>query len=141
LLGPGVFEVAAEAVLTWRMHRAAGARVEASGPRAEPGVTVVVGLGLGRLRLSAPCRVVWAVADDRRAGFGYGTLAGHPARGEESFLVERDTDGQVWFSVTAFSRPASRLMRAAGPSGPLFQHAYAWWCGRALRRLCTRTGT
>jgi uncharacterized protein (UPF0548 family) len=127
---------AGEAILGWRMHRATGARIEASAPRAAPGVELTVGLGVGRLRLTAPCRVVWNVEEDGRVGFAYGTLPGHPERGEESFVAERAADGRVWFTVTAFSRPALWYTRVAGPVVVLFQHAYAWRLGRALRRLC-----
>lgn len=137
-VGAGVFDRAAEAVLTWRMHRATGARITTDAPRAAPGVRLTVGLGLGPIRLSAPCQVVWTVREADRAGFGYGTRDGHPARGEESFVVERDADGQVWFTVTAFSVPARWSMRLAGPVGPLLQRAYAWRCGAALRRLTRR---
>ncbi|MGN9809820.1 DUF1990 family protein [Micromonospora sp. BQ11] len=138
---PGdAFDAAGEAVLSWHLHRAAGIRIDASADRAAPGVRVVSGLGVGPLRLPAPCEVVWAVDDGSRAGFGYGTLPGHPARGEEAFLVGRDAAGEVWFEVRAFSRPDRWFMRAAGPAGRLFQHAYAWWLGRTLRRLCARRG-
>ncbi|MBE1488123.1 DUF1990 family protein [Plantactinospora soyae] len=134
-LAPGVFEAAGAAVLTWRMHRAMGVRMTTDAPSAAPGVAVTAGLGLGRLRLAAPCEVVWAVRDQRRIGFGYGTLPGHPMRGEEAFLVELADDGRVWFTVIAFSAPASRLTRLAGPVVPVLQRAYAWWCGTVLRRL------
>jgi uncharacterized protein (UPF0548 family) len=137
-LPAGSFEAAGAAVLGWRLHRAAGVRIDATAPRDAPGVTVVSRLGVGPLRLSAPCAVVWAAADDRRAGFGYGTLPGHPARGEEAFVVERDDSGAVWFEVRAFSRPDRWFMRAAGPAGRAFQRGYAWWLGRTLRRLCAR---
>ncbi|MBM0226226.1 DUF1990 family protein [Micromonospora sp. ATA51] len=130
------FTAAGAAVLGWRLHRAAGIRIEADAPRAAPGVRVVSRLGVGPLRLAAPCAVVWAVDDERRAGFGYGTLAGHPARGEEAFVVTRDSSGAVWFEVRAFSRPDRWIMRAAGPLGRAFQRGYAWWLGRTLRRLC-----
>ena len=134
-------ERAAEAVLTWRLHRATGVRVEASGPRAEPGVRVTLSLGIGRLRVSAPCEVIWAVAERDRAGFGYGTLPGHPERGEEAFVVERTGSSQgggVWFAVTAFSRHAAWYARAAGPLTVVAQRAYARRLGSVLRRLCTR---
>jgi uncharacterized protein (UPF0548 family) len=134
------FAAAGEAVLSWQLHQAAGVRIEASACRAAAGVTVVSGLGLGPLRLRAPCQVVWAVTDEREAGFGYGTLSGHPAQGEESFLVERDDQGEVWFSVTAFSRPAGWLMRAAGPLAVAFQQVYARRLGATLRRLCPPNG-
>ncbi|WP_428961302.1 DUF1990 family protein [Micromonospora fluostatini] len=137
-LPDGCFATAGAAVLGWRLHRAAGIRITADAPQAAPGVTVVSRIGPGPLALTAPCRVVWAADDDRRAGFGYGTLPGHPAAGEEAFVVTRDASGAVWFEVRAFSRPDSPLMRAAGPAGRAFQHGYAWWLGRTLRRLCVR---
>lgn len=137
-LPAGSFAAAGQAVLGWRLHRAAGIRMDADAPRAAPGVRVVSRLGVGPLRLAAPCAVVWAADDDRRAGFGYGTLPGHPARGEEAFVVTRDDSGAVWFEVRAFSRPDRWYLRAAGPVGRAFQHGYAWWLGRTLRRLCAR---
>ena len=73
---------------------------------------------------------------DSRAGFAYGTLPGHPARGEESFVVTRDQDG-VSFAVTSFSVPARWYMAALGPVAPLLQAFYARQRVRALRRLLT----
>ncbi|MEU4567656.1 DUF1990 domain-containing protein [Micromonospora sp. NPDC023956] len=137
-LPDGSFAVAGEAVLSWRLHRAAGVRITADAPRAAPGVAVTSGLGVGPLRLDAPCEVVWVADDDRRAGFGYGTLPGHPASGEEAFVVERDDAGRVWFEIRAFSRPQRWIMRAAGPAARLFQHGYARWLAATLRRLCAR---
>ncbi|CAL9598091.1 hypothetical protein SUDANB106_05385 [Streptomyces sp. enrichment culture] len=136
-LGSGreVFLAAGRAVLTWRMHRAMGVGMATASPRAEPGVRVVVGLGAGRLRIHAPCRVVWTADGERRAGFGYGTLPGHPESGEEAFVVELDDDGAVWLEVRAFSRPEVWWARAAGPLVPLFQRLYARRCGAVLRRL------
>lgn len=119
--------------MTFRMHRATGARVVASAPSAEPGVRLTVGAG----PLTVPCEVVWSVSDERRIGFGYGTLPGHQASGEEAFVVERDERDRVWFTVTAYSRPARPLMRLGGPVAVVLQHAYARVCGRALKRLCT----
>jgi uncharacterized protein (UPF0548 family) len=131
--GPEVLAAAGEAIVTFRMHRATGARITADHGRAEPGTRVTVGLG----PLRAPCQVVWVVQEERTRGFGYGTRAGHPATGEEAFLVELDDRDQVWFSVTAFSRPAGTLMRLGGPVAVLFQHLYARLCGRAVRKLGT----
>ncbi|RDG37909.1 DUF1990 family protein [Streptomyces corynorhini] len=132
--GRDVFTAAGESVLTWRMHRAVGVGVVATRDRAEPGVRVRLLLGRGRWGLVAPCEVVWAVEEPTRLGFAYGTLPGHPERGEEAFLVELAPDGQVFFTVTAFSRPALRYTRAAGPLVPVFQKLYARRCGRVLRR-------
>ncbi|MFI2780589.1 DUF1990 family protein [Streptomyces sp. ALB3] len=132
--GRADFEAAGAAVTGWRMHRAAGARVNASAPQAEPGVAVEVSAGVGRLRVSAPCEVVWAAYESHRTGFAYGTRARHPECGEESFVVELVDDGTVWFTVTAFSRPASWYARLAGPLVPLAQHWYARRLGKVLRK-------
>jgi uncharacterized protein (UPF0548 family) len=135
-LGRDVFERAGAAVLTFRMHRATGARLVTAAQRAAPGVRLSIGAGVGRFGVGVPCEVVWAADDEHRAGFGYGTLPGHVASGEEAFVVTRDADGRVWFSVTAFSVPARWPMRLGGPVARLAQHGYARLCGRALKRLC-----
>jgi uncharacterized protein (UPF0548 family) len=133
--GRSVFAAAGDAVLSWRMHRAVGVRPASDADRAAPGVRVRVTLGVGPLGLAAPCEVVWAVDGPDRAGFGYGTLAGHPESGEEGFLVELHGDGEVWLAVAAFSRPARWYTRAAGPLVPAFQKLYVRRCGQVLRRL------
>ncbi|WP_411146613.1 DUF1990 family protein [Streptomyces sp. x-80] len=136
--GRAVLAAAGEAVTTFRMHRASGVGIRADAPRAAPGVAVEVSLGIGPLRLRAPCRVVWSVAEDDRVGFAYGTRDGHPECGEEAFTVTLRADGSVWFTVTAFSRPDRFWTRLAGPLVPVLQRAYARHCGRTLRRLVNR---
>lgn len=133
--GRAVFEAAGTAVTTWAMHCDSGARVRATTDRAEPGTRVTVSLGLGPLRLTAPCEVVWTAYGEDRTGFAYGTLAGHPECGEEVFMVDLRDDGSVWFTVTAFSRPAAWYSRLAGPVVPVLQKAYARRLGRCLRRI------
>ncbi|MBT2438900.1 DUF1990 domain-containing protein [Streptomyces sp. ISL-36] len=129
------FETAGAAVTTWQMHRASGARVRSDAVRAEPGVLVEVSLGVGPVRFAAPCEVIWTAYEKNRTGFAYGTRVRHPECGEESFVVDLHPDGSVWFTVTAFSRPAVWYTRLAGPLVPRLQHAYARHLGRTLRRL------
>ncbi|MFF8912964.1 DUF1990 family protein [Streptomyces sp. NPDC015032] len=133
--GRADFEAAGAAVTDWRMHRTSGARVRASAARAEAGVCVRVSLGIGPFRFTAPCRVVWAAYEQDRIGFGYGTEAGHPERGEESFVVELADDGAVSFTVMAFSRPAAWYAGLAGPLVPVAQRWYARRLGTTLRRI------
>ncbi len=131
--GADLYRRAGEAVLTFRMHRATGARIESTSSEAAPGVRLTVGMG----PLHVPCEVIWVEKSDKKTGFAYGTLPGHQASGEEAFLVTRDERDRVWFTVTAYSRPARLFMRLGGPLAIVFQHAYARLCGRALKRLCT----
>jgi uncharacterized protein (UPF0548 family) len=125
--GREVFERAASALYGWQMHRAAGLRVAASAPRAAPGVLVVMRFGV-----LIPCRVVYVVDEPDRQGFAYGTLPGHPERGEEAFIVTLTPDGEVRIQIRAFSRAASRLARLGGPVTRLVQR---WVTDRYVRRL------
>ena len=125
------FAALSNGILSWQLHRLAGLRVSADAPRAAVGVTVSPGFGVGRLRLGAPCRVIWAreIQDDdggdpvlgQRAGFGYGTLAGHPARGEEGFYAELTSQGQLLFRVAAYSVPSTLAYRLGAPVARLAQ--------------------
>ena len=122
VIGSGLdaFRAASECLMTWEMHRRAGLRVTASSPRAAIGVNVLVQLGPSWLPIEAPCRVLHTVEQHDRVGFTYGTLDGHPERGEESFSVLLDR-GEVRFVIIAFSRPASLASRLAGPLGRFAQ--------------------
>ena len=113
--GEDVFRRAAEAVMTWEMHRTMGVGMETAADRAAPDVDVTVTLA-GVIK--APCRVVWTVEEHRRTGWAYGTLAGHPECGEESFVVDRTGDGTVWLTVHAFSRAAKWYARAGRSLSP-----------------------
>ncbi|MFD7256233.1 DUF1990 family protein [Streptomyces sp. NPDC059874] len=135
--GRAAFEAAGNAVTTFHAHRTSGMRVRAADGAVRPGGRVVVGIGFGPLRIDAPCEVIWTAFEPARVGFAYGTLTGHPECGEESFVVEIDPDGTVWFTVTAFSRPNSWYTRLAGPVIPFLQLRYAHWLGRHVRKLAT----
>jgi uncharacterized protein (UPF0548 family) len=131
--GPECFERAAEGLLTWRMHRAAGFRVTATADRAAAGVQITSRLPLVRV----PCRVVYVIDDDGERGFGYGTLPGHPVRGEESFVIRLTGAGEVRFRIRSFSRPATLPARLATPATHLAQRLFTTRYTRALHRLAT----
>jgi uncharacterized protein (UPF0548 family) len=133
-LGRVSFEDAAEAVETFAIHRAAGIGIVTDSARAVKGARVTVSLGVGPLRVSAPCEVVAVFTEPNRRGFAYGTLTGHPERGEEAFLLVREA-GVVFFEVRAFSRPARWFTRMGEPLVPFGQRLYARNLARALRKL------
>jgi uncharacterized protein (UPF0548 family) len=134
LIGRGqqAFADAVADVASWQVQLRAGLTVTASAPNAIPGAVAVLGLGVGPLRLGAPCRVVYTVAEPRRRGFAYGTLPGHPESGEEAFIVEYHGDDSVSFTITAFSKPSTVIAKIAGPAGRLIQN---WTTTRYLRSL------
>lgn len=137
--GRGAFDKAADALLSWRMHRAARMTVTPSNPAAVPEAVVVVRVGWGPARLTAPCRVVYRVEEPTLRGFAYGTLPGHPEQGEEAFLVQLTGDHTVRLIIRAFSRPASTLARLGGPLTRKAQNLVTDRYIAALRDLAQRT--
>ncbi|WP_270888651.1 DUF1990 family protein [Pedococcus sp. 5OH_020] len=131
--GDQAFRRASEAVLTFEPQRATGLRPLTSGSRAVEGVDVLNRLG----PVPVPCRVVWMLDSPTRAGFGYGTLQGHPESGEEGFLVERHGE-EVYAAVRAYSRPVAWWTRLGGPLTWRGQRwvalGYLWAVQRAVDR-------
>ena len=124
LIGHGAvrWEWACREVLTWGIKRRAGFVVETESVEAHSaGASVCVGdtvrlvVGLGPVRVRESVRVVYLVNEPTRRGFAYGTLAGHPLRGEDCFVVDRMPDGTVWLTVRSFSRPSTPLWMFLAP--------------------------
>lgn len=119
LLGHGRarWDWACREVLTWGIKRRAGFTVETESKADEVAVgdTVRLVVGLGPVRVRESVRVVYLVNEPTRRGFAYGTLAGHPLRGEDCFVVDRMPDGTVWLTVRSFSRPATPLWMFLAP--------------------------
>jgi uncharacterized protein (UPF0548 family) len=117
--GTDVYRRVAEGILAWELQRRSGLRVRTESAVVVPGARVVSGFGVGPFRLNVPCEVVWVHrpvpgSGPQSAGFGYGSLPGHPVRGEESFEAEIDGQGRVYLSITAFSRPSNSFYAAGG---------------------------
>jgi len=131
-VGSERFAVAGGALFGWQLQRRAGVRVLPSSTTVVEGAVAVLLLGVGRIAVRAPVRVVYVLDERRRRGFAYGTLPGHPERGEEAFVVEQRDDGAVICRVSAFSSPATWLTRLGGPLATATQ---SWVTGRYLRAL------
>lgn len=109
------YDEVAELVLNWRLQSRSGLRVQTDRPRVEPGAVAMATLSLGPLRIRTRCRVLYLLAEENRCGYAYGTLLGHPERGEEQFLVEIDQRENVRLRLRSFSRSDSLLARLGGP--------------------------
>jgi uncharacterized protein (UPF0548 family) len=129
------FERAADALLAGDAQRQAGARVETSETPLRAGSRVTMRLGLGILSFRIPCLVVWAERSETTAGFAYGTLPGHPERGEERFTLTLAPSGEVVFAIAAFSKPGRWFTRLAAPLNRAVQ---TWMTRRYLRALDAR---
>ena len=129
------FEAAASDLLRWRLQERAGLRVQASESPLQMDTVVLMRLGIGPLSLRIPCRVVYVIDQPHLRGFAYGTLPGHPEAGEERFVLEQHDDETISLTITAFSRPASRLSRVGGPVTRRVQEVMTVRYLRGLDRL------
>lgn len=142
--GDETFAALCEGIMTFQIQRRSGLRVSAP-PRAVPGAPVVSGFGVANLRLPIPCKVVWALEptalvrtdgeEITLAGFGYGTLPGHPALGEEAFIAMKLSDGGVYFRILAFSKPAGFIFKLGAPVTKLTQRGVSKSYLQAARAL------
>lgn len=138
--GSETFEKATEGLRSWQAHRQPGISVYPADTTIEATATVLVCMGRG-LGLIAPCRIVGLTEDSSHWSFAYGTLPGHPERGEEAFTVGMGPDGMVCFRITAFSRPASLLTKVSRPIGRSIQQKATDGYLGALRRYVLGTVT
>jgi uncharacterized protein (UPF0548 family) len=140
LLGRGedAYARAVAALRSWKMFPQEIVQLCFADAPIEPDV-VVAGLyrGPGVWAL-LPCRIVYVIEDAaphaRRFGFGYGTVEGHWECGEERFLVEQLPDGDVYYDLFAFSRPAHPLARIGYPFTRREQARFRRLSGEAMQR-------
>ena len=129
------FERAIAGLRTWVAHEGAGLRIHPHEPFA-PDATVIVVTTIGPLRLVAPCRIVSVFKDPDAFGFAYGTLPGHPERGEESFASNGAMARRTSPSVR--SRSWSTCWPGWGPVGRVVQRSMTRRYVSALRRFVDR---
>jgi uncharacterized protein (UPF0548 family) len=101
-------------------------------PLLRPGDTAILRIPFYPAKV--PARVVYVIDEPLRKGFAYGTLPGHPQRGEEAFVVEYRDDDSVWLTIRAFSRPANGFFWLGYPILRLMQEFYTSRYERALAR-------
>jgi uncharacterized protein (UPF0548 family) len=132
MLGTGpAFDRAVAGLRTWQVQRLSGLEVFPADAPIAPDSTVLMTLRFGFLWLTMPCRIVYIVDEPDRFGFAYGTLRGHPERGEEAFVVDRASDGTASFSITAFSRPQG----VAALGGPVTRAVQRWATERYFQAM------
>jgi uncharacterized protein (UPF0548 family) len=132
LLGEGeaTWHRAIEAIRTWQMFNMPWIRLFwPTTPIRVGEIVAVLVRHFGFYSLNA-ARIVYVVNEDgppvRSYGFAYGTLAEHSERGEERFTIEWDqSDGTVWYSILAFSRPQKTLAWLGYPLSRMLQKRFA----------------
>ena len=119
--GREAFERACHDLFAGQVQRRAGADVQVAEVPLRVGSHLQMRLRLGPLVFTAPCVVVWTERSANLCGFAYGTLPGHPERGEERFEIHLAPSGEVVFQVIAFSAPARWFTHIAAPAARMVQ--------------------
>jgi uncharacterized protein (UPF0548 family) len=134
--GADVFLKSVEAIKRWEMFNIGW--LELCWPNApiEIGTTVAVLVDLRCCWSLNACRITRVFDEDpRRYGFAYGTLPGHAESGQESFIVEWNSDDDsVWYDLFAYSRPNQILAKLGYPVARALQKRFARDSMRAMRR-------
>jgi uncharacterized protein (UPF0548 family) len=99
----------------WCAHAAADLAITPHDAPLRVGETVIgTGPVLGPVHVIIACRISNVLDEANRFGFTYVTLPGHPECGEETFMLSR-ADGEITFTMSAYSRPAELLAQLGGP--------------------------
>ena len=137
VLGHGleIFHAAKAAIQKWKMFDLDWIEVFPELPSAQVANTVAVvvsHLGFWSVNIS---RIVYVIDEASRYGFAYGTLPCHSEEGEERFLVEHDrTTNEVWYDLSAFSKPRHPLARIGYPISRYLQKRFARESLAAMKR-------
>lgn len=130
ILGRGdqIYTSAKLALQSWKQFRLGWVDVfPYDAPLVEGTCVAVVGRAFGLWWVNC-CRIIYTVdtsAHGSRFGFGYGTLPGHIAYGEECFFIDWDPEtDEVKFEILAFSKPNYLVARIGYP-----------WVRRAQKRF------
>lgn len=123
--GDAVWKAAREAVRNWKMFPGGWTFVYPGETPLREGEAVAMAARVMGFWWLNSCRIVYAIDTERQFGFAYGTLPGHVEQGEELFLVEKDANGVVRYSIRAFSRPRHWLARLGYPLVRAWQRKFA----------------
>lgn len=126
-LGSGVaaYQQACQALDAWIMFPAWAVVHPFAAPQ-NTGQIVAMVVRICGLWWINPCRILKRCDSANRHGFVYGTLPEHTECGEEQFMVERLSDGSVWYEIRAFSRPRHWMAWIGFPLA-------RWWQLRFVR--------
>lgn len=135
VLGKGqeTFRLAVSLLRSWEMFNLGWIEVPVRVP-IEVGSTVAIIINhFGFWSLNA-CRIVYVIEEERRFGFGYGTLQDHAEQGEEKFSIQWAEDDSVSYNILAFSKPGKWQTQMGRPLARILQKRFARDSKAAMKR-------
>ncbi|WP_414858355.1 DUF1990 family protein [Nocardioides sp. Root224] len=131
--GPEAWTSASSNLLRWEVKARSGFSVwpmvnDSQAPIVKVGQRYWLIAHVGPVRIGEPVEVVEVADESNLKAFSYRTLAGHPIKGEEAFIIDRREDGSVWFTVRSVSSAGDGVWRVAYPllraAQPLYRRRY-----------------
>ncbi len=122
--GEMIWKTAKTALVNWQQFPSSWTQVYPVSTPIRKGEQVAVLSSLFGFWVINATRIVYAFDESDRFGFAYGTLPGHVERGEECFWIERDAEGDVYYHIRAFSKPAFWVVKLGYPIARYFQKKF-----------------
>ncbi len=126
LLGEGTktFNAAKNAMRDWAIFPGVWARIYYQNKKFTPNDVVVMNAKVLGTWWMNTARILYINDDAQRFGFAYSTLTHHAESGKELFEVRMDNAGQVWYEITAVSKPYHILARLGAPVARYYQKKF-----------------
>ncbi len=122
--GADVWAAAKVAMSEWAMFPDSWARIYYQNPTFTEGDIVVMCARVFGIWWLNASRILYVNDDAHHFGFAYGTLPNHVESGEELFQITRDEQGDVYYTLTAFSHPRFWAVRLTYPLSRYFQKKF-----------------
>lgn len=132
--GPACWQAAVAAMGAWRMGQLGWCDFLAPTPPAVGQVVVARARHFGFWSLH-PSRIVEVDRGERTFRFMIRTLEGHEECGEERFALEWRVNGEVWFGIHSYSRPARWTGWLGLPYVRCLQARFGREAAEAMQRL------
>ena len=87
----------------------------------EPVIVVAQSLGMWTIN---PLRIDSSSCTRNKLTFSHKTVKGHQISGRETFSVQLDKDGSVWYSIDTISKPDTWISTLSYPILRLYQHKF-----------------
>lgn len=126
LLGSGneIWAAAKQAMKQWAMFPDGWAQIYYQNPIFKKGDIVVMNARAFGIWWLNAARILTVLDDENHYGFAYGTLPNHVEMGEELFQISMNEHGEVYYSITAFSKPRFWALRWTYPLSRYFQKKF-----------------
>lgn len=122
--GEDIWNNAKRVLIEWKQFPAPWTRIYSTMTSIEKGNSVVVLFKIIGIWWINSARIVYTFDEKNKFGFAYGTLPGHVEKGEECFWVKRDSKGNVFYCIKAFSKPAYWFVWLAYPLARMYQRRF-----------------